>query len=112
LAVLAFKSEYYKTSSDTFNKLERRSTGHPERFVVREYMVDEKGEKRLFRGTVMTPKSPYLGEIRVDSLPKLTYNVRFSPEMCTVVPRETDTVTFFIGFDFVSPRALDLTIIG
>lgn len=108
LAVAAFKLKYYDTSFKRFSRLEKRSRGHPERFVIREYMEDQKGQKAVYRGTIMRIENPYEGEIRVDSLQRLSRNIRFSVETCNFVPRENDRVTFFIGFNYASPQAIDV----
>lgn len=108
LAVAAFKLSYYDTSFKRFAKLERVSRGHPERFTVREYMKNGKGQRIVYRGTILRIRSPYEGEIRVDSLPRLDYNIRFAAETCTFIPKEGDVVSFLLGFNYVSPQAIDV----
>jgi len=108
LAVTAFKLGYFETSFKRFARLDKISQGHPERFVIREYMQDKNKRKIIYRGTILRFTSPYEGEIRVDSMPYLERNIRFSVEMCNFVPKEGDAVSFFIGFDYVSPEAVDV----
>lgn len=108
LGVTAFRLKYFKTSFKRFSRLDKISQGHPERFVVKEYMQDRKGQKIVYKGTILQIKSLYEGEIRVDSIPGLDYNIRFSLEMLHFAPQEGQAVSFFIGFDYVSPKAVDV----
>jgi hypothetical protein len=112
LAVTAFKLGYFKTSFRTFPILERRSRGYPDRLNIKQYMVNEKGQRIIYKGTIMGSSSPYIGEIRVDSMPKLGQNIRFSIELCDFEPKERDPVSFFIGFDYVAPKAVDIRTVG
>jgi tetratricopeptide (TPR) repeat protein len=108
LAFIAFKLKYYRSSFRTFSRLEKRSRGYPERLAIKNYLLDAKGRRGIYKGTVMSSRSRYLGEIRVDSLPKLNQNIRFSIEQCEFEPKEGDTVNFSIGFDYIGPKAVDV----
>jgi len=108
LAFTAFKLQYYRSSSRAFSELERRSRGHPERLAVKNYLLDAEGRREIHKGTVMGSQDRYIGDIRVDSLPKLDQNVRFSTEQCEFEPKENLPVTFSIGFDYIGPKAVDV----
>jgi len=109
LAVSAFMLGYYPTSFKVFGQLEKRSAGFRDRFSFPQYYVDEKGEKKSFDGTIVRINDPYEGEIRVDSLQNLDRNLRFRIEACRgFVPQETDSVRFWIGFNYVSPECVEI----
>lgn len=108
LAVNAFILGYYPTSARVYKQLEKKSVGHHNRFKFSRFYLNENGEKKIFEGTIVRILSPYEGEIRVDSLPVLDRNIRFRTETCNFTPLENQYVTFFIGFNFVSPECVDV----
>jgi len=61
-----------------------------------------------FEGSIIRIRNPYEGEIRVETLPNLDRNIRFRTEMLNFIPRENDYVRFSIGFNCVSPEAIDV----
>jgi len=109
LAVNAFILGYYPTCFKVYRQLERKSVGHKNRFRFSRSFLDEKGEKKLFEGTIVKINNPYEGEIRVDSLPLLEKNIRFRTMTCrNFTPIEGQYVTFYISFNYVSPECVEV----
>lgn len=104
---------YYDLSKAAFQELETGvGMGHQLRSRTRDLIVDEKGRKKTFDGTIVNRVSQYDGEIRCDTLRSLRYPIAFRPISCSFSPARADVVTFNIGFTFRGPFALNVRMIS
>jgi len=100
---------YYDRSKATFQELETGvGMGHRLRSRTRGLMLDEKGEKKEFEGTIANKFSQYDGEIRCDTLRSLRYPIAFRPIACRFTPSRGEMVKFYIGFSFRGPGAVNV----
>jgi len=97
---------YFHYSKDFFKELETGvGMGHKLRSRPRNPILDEKGNKKEFEGTVVNILSSYEGYIRCDTLRNLRYNIAFRPIACNFTPSRGDSVKFHIEFSYRGPRA-------
>ncbi|MBN2314479.1 MAG: SIR2 family protein [Sedimentisphaerales bacterium] len=100
---------YYDHSKAAFQELETGvGIGHRLRSRTRDLIVDKEGRRKSFDGTVVNKISQYDGEIRCDTLRSLRYPIAFRPISCRFTPARGDVVTFYIGFTFRGPIALNV----
>jgi len=74
-------------------------------FVSRYPILDEKGNKKEFEGTIVSIFSSYEGNIRCETLRSLKYTIAFRPIACRFTPALGDTIQFCIEFSYRGPRA-------
>jgi len=108
LAIASFKSRYYDDSKKYFALLEELSSGHRLKFKLRRFIRDESGALKEFEGKIVSIAWRRQGEVSVESLLSLRYNIRFRPYHCYWSPSPGDPVKFNIAFDYVSPVAVNL----
>jgi tetratricopeptide (TPR) repeat protein len=105
----AFILGYYDYSKNYFEELETGvGMGHKLRSRPRNPILDKKGTKKEFQGTVVDILSSYEGYIRCDTLRNLRYNIAFRPIACNFTPSREDLVKFNIEFSYRGPRAEDV----
>jgi len=108
LGVTSFLLGEYQKSREFFIELRKSNVGIKERTKSRRIIRDENGNKRIFEGLVARLFNQYNGEIRVDSLRNLRYNIDFRPIACHFKPKRGDQVSFKIAFSNEGPQALDV----
>ena len=97
---------YYDFSKGFFKELETGvGMGHKLRSRPRYPILDEKGNKKEFEGTVVNILSSYEGLIRCETLRNLRYQLAFRPIACKFMPSSGDSVRFYIEFNYRGPRA-------
>jgi len=106
LGRMSFILEYYDQSKDLFRDLETGvGMGHKLRTRPRNPIIDQKGNKKEFEGTVVNILSSYEGRIRCETLRSLRYPISFRPIACKFTPSQGDSVKFHIEFSYRGPRA-------
>jgi tetratricopeptide (TPR) repeat protein len=106
LGRIAFILQYYENSKKYFRELETGvGIGHRFRFRSKEPILDDKGNPRVFEGSIVKIFSHAEGELRCDTLRNLRYAIPFRPIACAFTPSVGDRVTFLIGFTYRGPRA-------
>ena len=102
----AFILGYYDYSKEFFKELETGvGIGHKLRSRPKYPILDEKGNKKEFEGTIVSIFSSYEGSIRCETLRNLRYTISFRPIACKFTPALRDTVQFCIEFNYRGPRA-------
>jgi tetratricopeptide (TPR) repeat protein len=102
----AFILGYYDFSKEFFKELETGvGMGHKLRSRPRHPILDEKGNKKEFEGTIVSILSSYEGNIRCETLRSLRYLIAFRPIACKFTPSPGDSVKFYIEFSYRGPRA-------
>ena len=103
----AFLFGYYDYSKEFFKELETGiGIGHRLRSRSRYPILDEKGNRKKFEGTIVNIFSSYEGDIRCDVLRSLRYSIIFRPIACRFTPSRGDIVKFHIEFSFRGPIAV------
>ncbi len=106
LGKLAFIFKEYDDSISYFKNLERLSQGHPKRWHIQDYGMDEHEKHVEFQGTIVRRESSNMGYVEISQLrrrvPFLPYAQKYTPEV-------GDNVTFEIGFNYRGWLAVDLT---
>jgi tetratricopeptide (TPR) repeat protein len=109
LARTAFVLTYYDYSKKFFQELETGvGLGHKLRSRPRDPIVDEKGNRVEFEGTIANIFSSYEGEVRCESLRSLRYPIAFRPIACGFIPSPGDKVKFNIAFSLRNPIAISV----
>ena len=109
LGRIAFLLGYYDYSKEFFEELERGvGMGHRLRSRSRHPIRDEKGNKKEFEGTIINILSPYIGDIRCETLRSLRYPIPFRPVACKFTPSVGNLVKFHIEFTFRGPVAVNV----
>lgn len=108
LAITSFGLGYYGQSKRYFELLDELSSGHRLKFKLRGFIKLEDGALKQFEGKIVSITGARHGEISVESLPNLRHYIRFRPYLCYFTPSMGDLVKFNIGFDYVSPVAVNL----
>lgn len=102
----AFLLGYFDHSKEFFKELESGvGIGHKLRSRPRNPILDEKGFKKEFEGTIVSISSSYEGNIRCETLRSLKYPIAFRPIACKFTPSVGDSVSFYIEFSYRGPRA-------
>jgi hypothetical protein len=105
-ATLAIQMGYYTMGLKWYQKLEHLSRTEEDRFVIRRYLTDSNGNKRVLKGQIVKIINQYEGEIRCETLPEYPRNIRFRPIGLPLA--EKDTVMFSLGFSSVEPVATNI----
>lgn len=102
----AFILGYYDSSKEFFKELETGvGMGHKLRSRPRYPILDEKGNRKEFEGSIVNILSLYEGYIRCDTLRSLRYTIAFRPIACKFTPSPGDSVKFHIEFSYRGPRS-------
>ena len=105
----AFILGYYDDSKKFFQELETGvGLSHRLRSRPQYPIVDEKGNRVEFEGTITNIFSSYEGEVRCESLRSLRYPIAFRPIACQFTPSPGDMVKFNIAFSFRNPIAINV----
>lgn len=105
-ATLAIQMGIYSMGLKWYQKLERLSRNEENRFGVRRYLMDDKGNIKVLKGQIVKITDQYNGEIRCETLPEYPRNIRFRPIGLPV--GDKDTVMFNLGFSLVDPVATNV----
>lgn len=106
LGRISFILGYFDKSKEFFNELETGvGAGNRLRFRSQYPILDSRGCKKEFDGTIARIFSYDEGEIRCDSLRSLRYPIPFNPVVCRFTASVGDRVRFSIDFTFRGPRA-------
>jgi len=105
----AFILGYYDYSKEFFEELETTvGMGHKLRSRPRNPILDEKGNKKEFEGTIVNILSSYEGYIRCETLRTLKYHIAFRPIACKFTPYYGNLVKFYIEFSYRGPMAVNV----
>ena len=108
MAVASFELGFYDNSKKYFALLDELSSGNRLKFKLQRFVKDEAGALKRFEGKIISIIGPRDGEVSVESLSNLRYNIRFRPYLCYWSPSEAELVKFNIAFDYVAPVAVNL----
>lgn len=108
LAITSFESGYFDDSKKYFTLLDELSSGHRLKFKLRRFVREKSGMLKRYEGKIVSVARRRVGEVNVESLSNLRYNIRFRPYLCYWSPSPGDLIEFSIGFDYVSPVAVNL----
>ena len=106
LGRISFLLGYYESSMNFFKELETGvGMGNKLRSRPSNPIIDEKGNKKEFIGTITKIISSYEGYIKCDSLRNLQYKIAFRPIASNFTPSSGNSVKFNIEFSYRGPRA-------
>jgi tetratricopeptide (TPR) repeat protein len=107
LGCVAFSLGHFKESKIYFDELRDRAEAQDIRFRGREFVADEKGDRKRFRGTIHECQA-YRGDVACPEFREPYFTIYFNPRYLTSSVVRGDRITFHVHFNVFGPYARDI----